>query len=276
MKKVASFLLALVMVLGMIPGAAAAGTSLTVYNQPQTQYLNMFVQDFDKWLTRTRGGYDNFEHGTVRFEGWITVAGGIELSTANARDKYSMQIVKDSVITRSVPYLQNGTVSMDVYTPANAAFTLELQSAFSNVYADVAMPIGLRAQNGKLYMNNSNKSVGELKAGWNTLTFDLELLKDAATLSVNGGEPVALDVLTEAGDYVCYITFGTKSDIWVDEVLITSELEPVMESTAADKTAADKVVTQIKALESVSADQREEKAREVLAAYNALPSLSRI
>ncbi len=243
---------------------------LTVYNQPQTQYLNMFVQDFDKWLTRTRGGYDNFEHGTVRFEGWITVAGGTELSTTNARDKYSMQILKDSVITRSVPYLQNGTVSMELYAPANASFTLELQSAFSKEYGDVAMPIGLRAENGKLYMNNSGKAIGTLKAGWNTLTFDLELTEDAATLSVNGGEPVALDVLTRAGDYVCYITFGTKSDIWVDEVLVTSELEPVMESTAADKAAADKVIDQIKALENLPADQREEKAAEVLAAYDAL------
>ena len=234
-------------------------------------YLNLYVQDFDKWFTRTRGGYDNFEHGTTKYEGWITTVGaGSKVSTENARDKYSMQLVKDSVVTRSVPYLQNGAVSMDIYAPAGASFTLELQSALSNVYGDVAMPIGLRAENGKLYLNNSYKAIGELKAGWNTLTFDLELLKDAATLSVNGGEPVAIDVLTEAGDYVCYITFGTQSDIWVDEVLITSELEPVLETTSADKTAANTVVEQIKALENVAADQRQAKAEEVLAAYNEL------
>ena len=234
-------------------------------------YLFMLIQDFDKWFTRTRGGYDNFEHGTAQYEGWITNSGdGALVSTTNARDKYSMQVAKNSVVTRSVPYLQNGTVSMDLYAPANASFTLELQSAFSNVYADVAMPIGLRAENGKLYLNNSTKSIGTLKTGWNTLTFDLELLKDSATLSVNGGNPVAIDVLTQAGDYVTYITFGTQSDIWVDEVLITSELEPVMETTAADKTAADAVINQIKALEKLSDAARTEKAAEVLTAYNAL------
>ena len=232
--------------------------------------MAMFVQDFDKWLTRTRGGYDNFEHGTLMGDGWVTAKGSARVSNTNARDKYSMQIVKDSVVTRSVPYLQNGTVTLDVYAPANASFTLELQSAFSNVYADVAMPIGLRAENGKLYVNDSYKSIGTLNAGWNTLTFDLELLKDAATLSVNGGEPVAIDVLTEAGDYVCYVTFGTQSDIWVDEVLITGELEPVMESTSADKTAADKVVEQIKALEKLSGEEQAAKAEEVKAAYDAL------
>ena len=232
--------------------------------------MAMFVQDFDKWFARTRGGYDNFEHGTLMADGWVTAKGSAKVSETNARDKYSMQIAKDTVVTRSVPYLQNGTVSMDLYAPANASFTLELQSAFSNVYADVAMPIGLRAENGKLYLNNSTKSIGTLKTGWNTLTFDLELLKDSATLSVNGGNPVAIDVLTQAGDYVTYITFGTQSDIWVDEVLITSELEPVMETTAADKTAADAVINQIKALEKLSDAARTEKAAEVLTAYNAL------
>ena len=233
-------------------------------------YIQMHVQDFDKWFTRTRGGYDNFEHGTTKYEGWVAITGGTELSSVNARDKYSMKVNKDTVVTRTVPYLQNGTVSMDIYAPANASFTLELQSAFSNVYGDVAMPIGLRVENGKLYANNSYKSIGTLKAGWNTLTFDLELLKDTATLSLNGSEPVTLEVLTRAGDYVCNITFNTQSDIWVDEVLITSELEPVMESTSADKAAADKVIEQIKALETMPADQRAAKAEEVLTSYNAL------
>ena len=232
--------------------------------------VSMFVQDFDKWLTRTRGGYDNFEHGTLMGDGWVTVKGTAKVTETNARDKYSMQVAKDTVVTRSVPYLQNGTVSMDLYVPANASFTLELQSAFSSAYADEAMPIGLRVENGKIYMNSSSKVVGTVNTGWNTLVFDLELLQDAAALSVNGGEPVALDVLTKAGDYVTYITVGAKSDVWVDEVLIISELEPVMESTAADKAAADKVVTEIRALDKLSGEEQVSKAQEVLAAYNAL------
>ncbi|MBE6956831.1 MAG: exo-alpha-sialidase, partial [Ruminococcaceae bacterium] len=47
-------------------------------------FLRMFVQDFDKWFTRTRGGYDNFEHGTTQAEGWVVLEGGIDVSTANA------------------------------------------------------------------------------------------------------------------------------------------------------------------------------------------------
>jgi len=233
-------------------------------------YLRMFVQDFDKWFTRTRGGYDNFEHGTTKYEGWVSMSGSTEPSTVNARDKYSMKVNKDTVVTRTVPYLQNGTVSMDLYVPAGASFTFELQSAFSNVYADVAMPIGLRAENGKLYMNNSGKAIANLQSGWNTLTFDLELTNDAATLSVNGGKAVKLDVLSKAGDYVGYLTFNTQSDIWVDEILITSELEPVLEATAADKAEADAVLTQIKALANLPAEERVAKVDEVRKAYAAL------
>lgn len=214
----------------------------------EQNYIRVRIEDFSKWFTRTKGAYDDFEHGTVRFEGWNSLSGGMELTTINAQGKYSMKLSEGASVTRSIPYLQNGTVSVDVYAAADSSFTLELQSAYSPGYADVAMPIGLRVENGKLYRNLETEPVAQLQEGWNTLTFQLELTGDQAAVAVNGGEAIPIPVLTEAGDYVCYVTFGVQSEIVVDELLVISQLDPVLTVADTDRQAAADVVKLIKGI----------------------------
>ena len=235
----------------------------------EQNYIRVRIEDFSKWFTRTKGAYDDFEHGNVRFEGWSALSDGMELTTINAQGKYSMKLSAGASVTRSMPYLQNGTVSIDVFAAADSSFTLELQSAYSPGYADVAMPIGLRVEQGKLYLNQETTPVADLKEGWNTLTFDLELTEDRAAVAVNGGEAVNIPVRTEAGDYVCYVTFGVGSDILVDELLVISELEPVLVATDADHQAANAVIQQIKGIASAA-----DKTAAVKAAREAFDKLT--
>ena len=235
----------------------------------QEDYVSIRFHDFDKWFTRTKGAYDNFEHGTVKYEGWIVMGGNTELSSTNAQGKYSMKVVGDgTAVTRSVPYLQNGKVSVDVYVATDSSFTLSLQSAFNPKYADLATPIRLRVADGTLYLFDEETSVAQLKEGWNTLTFDLELTEDEAALTVNDGQAVNIPVNAEAGDYVCYITFGAQTDIYVDELLVISDLDPVLTATEEDKKAADAVIELIQAIEN--ADDKAAAVKAARAAFDKL------
>ena len=232
-------------------------------------YIRLYISDFDKWYTRTKGAYDNFEHGTVQYEGWSGVRGVVELSEFNAQGKYSMRLDNKASATRSVPYLQDGKISIDVFVAADSVFTLALQNAYTNIYG-VAMPVGVRVEGLNLYLNEQTTSVGTLKEGWNTLTFDLKLTEDQATVAVNDGKAINIP-MADAGDYVCYITFGAETEIFVDELLVISDLEPVLAATEADQKAADEVVKLIQSVEKVA-----DKAAAVEAAREAYNKLTQV
>ncbi|MBQ3146170.1 MAG: exo-alpha-sialidase [Oscillospiraceae bacterium] len=246
---------------------------LTFRRNAYSDFVEIRVEDFDAWLTRTKGAYDDFEHGNIRYEGWGLRTGAYELSDKNAHGKYSMKVTAGSVVTRCIPYLQNGKLSIDIYAAADSSFTLQLQSAFDQIYGNIAMPIGLRVENGKLYLNKETTAIGELAAGWNTLSFDLELTEDKAGLSVNGAEPVEIPVRVEDGDYVCFITISTaeRNEIFVDDLLVISDLEPVISATEDDKKAANEVIDLIKAIA-----EAEDKATATAAARAAFDKLSQV
>ena len=105
--------------------------------------------------------------------------------------KYSMKLGGDAQAIRSVPYLQDGVMSMDLYVPANANFTMQLQSGHNREYNHAeATPIAFRVENGKLYLRDETTALAEIKEGWNTITFDLKLTQFKAALSINGGKAI--------------------------------------------------------------------------------------
>jgi len=240
----------------------------TYQRSPHSDYVMVLAHDFDQWFTRTKGAYDNFEHGTIQYEGWSVLGGTVELSPDNARDKYSMKVSGNGTsVTRSVPYLQNGQVSVDVFVKENSSFTLSLQCAYSPEYSALATPIRLRVENGSLYLGDSSTAVAVLNNGWNSLTFDLELTEQTAQVAVNGGTPVSIPVNTEAGDYVCYITFGANTEIYVDELLVISDLDVVLD--AVDESAVERVEALINAIGHVTLSD-ETAIEAARAAYEAL------
>jgi len=211
------------------------------------------VEDFDLWFTRTKGAYDNFEKGTLRGEGWNLVGGVVELSDTIAKDKYALKLNSQSMAIRSIPYLQDGKLSIDIYVEADSSLTVELQSAHTRYYDEISVPIALRIENGKLYFNSSNvASADNIKEGWNTLTFDLGLTKETASLRVNGETAIAVPLRMDCDDYINYINIGNNSAtaIYLDEFLVISETTVDLSTDDADQKAADKVIALIKAIKN--------------------------
>ena len=208
------------------------------------------VEDFDLWFTRTKGAYDSFEKGTLKGEGWNRVLGSVDVSSEIARDKYAMKLGSAAMAIRSIPYLQDGTLSLDIYVTSGSSFTVELQSAHTRYYDSISVPIALRVEGGKLYFNSSATASGEVQEGWNTLTFQLGLSTDEATLSVNGGAAIEVPLKENFDDYICFINIGTaeNSTIYVDELLVIEELDADISADDADQMAADQVVAMIKAV----------------------------
>ena len=195
------------------------------------EMLYMRVENFDDYFYKTKGAYDSFEGKTTKYEGWSTIHGIASLSTAQASDgSYSMKFDEDTAAARSIPYFQDGKISMDVYlNSANESFSIYLQSAFSN--DATATPIVLNCVNGNLCGFN-------MQAGWNTIYMDFELTSGNATISVNGGTPANLTVDTDIGDYICFVRINTGSTtvMYLDDFTVIDEisLEIPVEGTGDD------------------------------------------
>jgi hypothetical protein len=129
-----------------------------------------------------------------------------------------------------VPYVQNGTVSFDIYleNKDTANLEMELESAYGTVHGKAA-PIALRICEGKLLALNEDHSAEveipcTLKNGWNSISFDLALAQETseATMSVNGGAPTKVPVDQAIGDYVCYvhITSNQRDYLYLDNFFL--------------------------------------------------------
>ncbi len=190
-----------------------------------TNTVVMHVEDFYDFFYHSKGAYDSFEHGTVRYEGWETARGEATLSDEQASEgDYSMKL-STAVAARSIPYLQNGTVSMDVYVDANAEFTVELQSAFSSIYGSGA-PVGFSVEDyGVTFLGAASESGLTLQNGWNNVTFGVQMDAQIPTvsISVNNSSPVVMPVNLNIGDYITFITITNIGTIYVDNMLVIDD-----------------------------------------------------
>ena len=178
----------------------------------------MRVEDFTDYFYRTKGAYDSFEHGTVKFEGWDATGGKVTLSDeVSTEGSYSMKFNGGTAV-RSIPYLQDGTVSMKLYVADSSHLSVNLQSAYSKTEGKCA-PLGFSVDNYAITFFGAEAASGlTLQEGWNTVTFDLSLNAGTATVTVNG-ETSRIPVDTAIGNYVCYVTVMAASVIYVDEFL---------------------------------------------------------
>ncbi len=184
------------------------------------------VENFHDYYFKTKNAYDSFEHGTVKYEGWDTTAGTTSLAELATSGSFSMKLM-DAVVTRSIPYFQDGTISMDIYVDGTATFNLDLQSAYTDV-AKKGAPLGIQVVDNVVTFYGATAASGlTLNDGWNTLTFELDLDAETptATLSLNGGEAKAMPVNAEVGNYICYITPMNTGVLYIDNVLVESDVD---------------------------------------------------
>lgn len=208
------------------------------------------IQDFDNWFTRTKGAYDSFENGSPLHEGWVMVNGAVIATDEKASaGNYCMELRRNPIFMRSIPYLQNGSISFDLFVDEETELTLELQAALCTFANNDAAPIAFTVKDKKLTFVGGEEAI-TLKDGWNNLCFNLELTEDKATFSLNGAEDVAIPVDLDIGDFITYIGVFGKSSVFIDELLVQSTLNVVLTATQEDKDAANVVIEQIKNMDA--------------------------
>ncbi len=188
------------------------------------------IDDFEDYFYRTRGAYDSFENSTVEYEGWSPTGGMVNVSTDKATDgEKSMLFTPSACAVRSIPYIQNGEISFDLWIEdtKNVHIELELESAYSDVYGEAA-PIGMTIDaSGITFLGADKAADAGLKNGWNHFSFALSLLADkpSASLTVNGSKTLDVPVNTEIGDYVTFVdvcTFGANAT-YLDAFLVIDD-----------------------------------------------------
>ena len=232
----------------------------------------MRVDNFTEWLYRTKGAYDSFENSTVKYEGWSTYVGRVVVSDEKATDGVkSMLIDSGASVSRSIPYLQDGTIALDIYVnDSKPTFELELESAYSDEFGEAA-PIAMSVKDGVITFLGAEAASGlTFQEGWNHIEFTLNLSAETpvAEITING-ETEEVPVNAEIGDYICYvdITNYGNAGYYVDAFTVT-DVMPV-EVPEEPASPADAVEELIDAIGEVTLDSEAaiEAARE---AYDAL------
>ena len=209
------------------PSVTASGDTLSINWWANSGRLGMRIDNFTDYLYRTKGVFDSFEASGLKYEGWSVTIGSAGISDDKASDgSRSMFLKEDSAAARSLPYLQDGSVRLDLYVEANAELTLELESAYSDIFGKTA-PIAIRVENGIL------GGVPLTPNAWNTLVFDLNLSEQTASLTVNGTE-AELPLNTFVGSYVCYLDIhAITAGCYVDQVIVQDLDTIIMPGTAS-------------------------------------------
>lgn len=225
---------------------------LTWWNRTDRNTRNsniiMRVEDFTEHFYYTKGVYDSFEHGTVKYEGWDTIVGTASVSTEQHSDGVASMKVDSGIISRSVPYVQDGRIELDIYVSGSANLKLDFQSAFTDKHAFCA-PIGISVVDNAITFIGAEAPSGQsLQDGWNTLVFDFDLSGGFATCSLNGGDAVDMPVNREVGDYICFMTLNSNSTIYVDNVLLQDNDYQIIPERSVDRSALNAAIAAAEAL----------------------------
>ena len=236
--------------------------------------IDLVVDEFDDWFTRTKGVFDSFESGTIYEEGWIRLSGGQERTGEMAtHGNYATKLVRKPSMVRSIPYLQDGTFSVDIYITRDTDVSWEFQVAMSQKADNEAATITMRIKDMKVTFDGTEESA-PLTEGWNTFILDLKLTECKASFRLADGKSIDVPVNEELGNYVTYLAFFGSSDFCFDNLLIQYDQELVLKATDGDLEAAEAVIEKIKAIGEMDASKKSavEAAR---AAYSKLTQVQK-
>ncbi len=215
----------------MNPNVTVAGDTMFVSAISDTitegnNYRYVYVYNFEDYFFRTKGAYDSFETATSEYEGWAGTGGQTEASDAQATSgKKSMMFTPGSAAVRSLPAVSDGTIAFDLYIEdvTKTNLTLELETSHGPDYGK-ASPIGFALTGDDLTLLRGDTVNGILKNGWNHFEFELSLSAEtpSASLSVNGGDAIAVPVESEIGDYICYVHIVCQGELtyYLDSFLV--------------------------------------------------------
>ena len=196
------------------------------------------VDDYQDYVTKTKGSYDSFEKGNTKYEGWADYVGSSEVTNAMATTgEYSMRLFGTSL--RTVPYFRNGSVSFDVNWTTGTELKLELATTISREFME-GSPVGFVVDaNGNLLDGYGNDTGVDLTSGWSKIDLNVDLPNNVAKISINGAEPVDLKVDTTIGDYVTYVTLHADNYVYVDDFTQMGEMDDFWPESAEEDSSFD-------------------------------------
>ena len=238
-----------------------AGSQLRRFTEPATG--GFLAEDFHDMINYTKGGYDDFESASLKFEGWMTVDGVVlensrEASTSGMR---SMKLSDRSSggmahATRQIPSMKAGTVGAKMMVPAANTdyFTMELKAGYNFVHMQHALAAIAVKGDGTVavcYDNNEIVPVGKVEPGsWNDYAVSFDIAANVGKLYVNG--KFMSDIKLQTGEYMFGemiedvvreitavqfmqngATAGTGDVLYVDDFYFNELTEPLKRSVEA-------------------------------------------
>ena len=204
--------------------ANVGDTVTVVWENSFVEYLSMRIDNFTDWFYRTKNAYDSFENSDIKAEGWSAILGNPVRSDDHALEgNYAMKLSGGAAAVRSIPYLQNGTVDVDLYLERNSSLQFELESAHGVEYGKAA-PIAFTLSHGTItFLGSDTAYPVDITEGWNHFSFRLALAGEtpAAELYLNGEKVADIPVNADIGNYVCWADISAASVVYVDCFTVT-------------------------------------------------------
>lgn len=218
---------------------------------------SMNIRHFTDFMYKTKGAYDSFEGRTMKYEGWSQAYGTFYVSDEQAsHGNRSLFVGAATVLGRSIGYMEQGTVSMDVYVAdPTMDMQLELQTGYSNDEMQRTSPVKVKLVGGKLTGTDL-----QLQEGWNTIKLDVDLSESKADLTINGNtaslvnlllgtrtemlrdplEPKPKEVTSDdiafdisIGKYISWVRFCPMGDVYMDNFLVVDN-DPLLLPLGSD------------------------------------------
>ncbi|MBQ3556658.1 MAG: S-layer homology domain-containing protein [Oscillospiraceae bacterium] len=235
-----------------------AGSQLRRFTEPATG--GFLAEDFHDMINYTKGGYDDFESASLKFEGWMTIDGitlenSKEASVSGQRSMKLYDRNPGSIVhaTRQIPSMKYGTVGAKMMVPAGNTdyFALELKAGYNFVHMQHALAAVAVKGDGTVAVCYDNEivPVGKVEPGsWNDYAVSFDIAANMGKLYVNG--KFMSDIKLETGEYMLgkmredvvreitaiqfmqtEATAGTSDVLYVDDVYFTELTQPLKRAT---------------------------------------------
>ena len=233
------------------------GSRVRRFTEPAT--AGFLIEDFQDMINYTKGGYEDFEIASLKYEGWLTVDGvGLEVSTeASVSGLRSMKLTDQSTgaiahTIRQIPSLKAGTVGAKLMVPATNTdwYAFELKAGYNFTHMQHALAAIAIKGDGTVAICYDNEivPVGKVTPGtWNDYAVSFDIAANMGKLYVNGkfmsdikletGEPMHGKMVEDVVREITSIQFmqteatgGTGDCLYVDDVYVTELTEPLKRS----------------------------------------------
>jgi len=191
--------------------------------------IGCLIEEFDEMVYGNKGGYDDFEAASLKYQGWMSDSSDtLELTqTASVSGKRAMKVRDTSMsvaatAVRQVPAMKAGTVGAKVMVPTTNKneFVLEVKAAFNFSYLRHALAAVAIAPDGtvSLCYKEGQKAVAKVEPGtWNDIAISFNIAADMGKLYING--KAVCDIKLETSQLMTPLTRDGYVDILHEDVV---------------------------------------------------------